>query len=269
MTADIQSPSYWDAQVDSYVAAGEPFTSHFCRHALTLAGVAPGVRLLDVATGPGALAIAAAADGAIVTAIDFSEAMIARLRTRAGAGEIDARHMDGQALAFADGSFERVCSVFGIPLFPDWQAGLREMHRVLVPGGVAIVAVADNPVGFGPNVLIDRARRQMLPDKVFVHDVSGMQILCDPEKLTRAMQAAGFVDVIITSVTHGFDLGMAFADAGVRLRSHPMLADLSDEDAAAVLGAACRNAALISSTDDGTLPSTALFAAGRKLESAR
>lgn len=267
MTADIQSPPYWDAQVDNYVTAAEPFTSYFCRHAVTLAAIAPGVRLLDVATGPGALAIAAAAAQATVTAIDFSEAMIARMRARPGAAGIDARQMDGQALAFADASFERVCSVFGIPLFADWQVGLREMHRVLVPGGVAVVAVADNPVGFGPNVLIDAARRRIVPDQPFAHDVNGMQVLCDPNRLDRAMRAAGFVDVTITSVTHGFDLGMAFADAGVRLRGHPMLADLSDDDAAAVLDAACRDAALVGSTGDGNLPSTALFSTGLKTES--
>jgi SAM-dependent methyltransferase len=185
------------------------------------------------------------------------------LRSSPEAEAIDARQMDGQTLTFPDASFDRVCSVFGIPLFTDWRAGLAEMARVMAPGGIAIVAVANNPVGFGPNVLIDAARRQLLPNKPFAHKVDGLQILCDPDRLKTAMEAAGFIDVAITAVDHGFDLGMAFADGGIRLRGHPMLADLGHEEAAAVLAGASAASADLAETGDGLLPSTALFAVGR------
>jgi len=118
MSAPIQTAAFWDQSADGYIASAEPFTAQFCVDAMELAAIEPGMTLLDVATGPGALALAAARAGAVVTAIDFSETMVDRLRGRVGDLPVDAQCMDGQALALADASFDRACSVFGVPLFP-------------------------------------------------------------------------------------------------------------------------------------------------------
>src|SRR4029077_9096481 len=98
----------------------------------------------DVAAGPGTLSLIAAAAGARVSAIDFSERMVDEFRTRAAAaglaGALDIRVGDGQALPFESAAYDCACSIFGLMFFPDRHAGLREMRRVLRPGGRAIVS---------------------------------------------------------------------------------------------------------------------------------
>jgi ubiquinone/menaquinone biosynthesis C-methylase UbiE len=117
--------------------------------ALRLAGLQPGMRVLDVASGSGAASVPAARLGAQVMAVDLSPNMIELLKVRAreqGLANLDARVMDGQALELSDASFDIAISQFGVMLFPDLPRGLREMARVTVPGGkVVMVAYAPPP----------------------------------------------------------------------------------------------------------------------------
>ena len=190
MPLPIQTAEFWNDTADQYVASAEPFTAMFCEDAAELAQIEPGLTLLDVATGPGALALAAARRGARVTAIDFSQAMVDRLAGRIGELPIVARQMDGQALALDDASFDRVCSVFGVPLFPDWRAGLAEIARVLRPGGLAVVATADNGHGFGPNQFLAMAREEVtgVPAPV---EMDAWAILADRDHFAKEMRTAG------------------------------------------------------------------------------
>jgi len=82
----LASPEPWDLVADGYVSDNVPLFERFAEEALRFAAVAPGARVLDVAAGPGTLALLAARDGAgSVDAIDFSPEMIARLEARAAA----------------------------------------------------------------------------------------------------------------------------------------------------------------------------------------
>lgn len=137
-----QTPTRWDQYVAAYEEAFEPLTSVFASHALDALGALGGVRLLDVGAGAGGAALSAARRGAHVTAIDASEKMVARILARAAAGgyALQARAMDGAHLDLPDAGFEAALSVFGVVLFPDAAGGMREIHRVLLPGGrVAII----------------------------------------------------------------------------------------------------------------------------------
>ncbi|HET6980826.1 MAG TPA: class I SAM-dependent methyltransferase [Myxococcaceae bacterium] len=100
-----------------------------------LQAVAAGgnVRLLDVASGLGEAAAAAAARGAKVSAVDFSAAMVERAR-HAHVG-IDFRQGDAEALPFPDQSFDAVVCNFGMLHFPNPERVLGEMWRVLIRGG--------------------------------------------------------------------------------------------------------------------------------------
>src|SRR5262245_28186220 len=109
-----------------------------------MARVGPGQRALDVACGTGVLARAmaehAGPDGA-VTGLDPNEEMLAVARGKST--RIEWKQGRAEALPFADASFDRVASQFGLMFFADQAAGLREMMRALRPGGRLAVAVWD------------------------------------------------------------------------------------------------------------------------------
>ena len=125
------------------------------------AGIRPGDRVLDVACGTGVLAAEAARRAGptgAVTGLDLSPEMLAvaaRLHPT-----VEWRRGSGDALPFPDGSFDAVVSQFGLMFFPDQVAGLREMRRVLVPGGRLAVAVwaslADTPAYAAETDLVER-----------------------------------------------------------------------------------------------------------------
>ena len=138
-----QQAARWDHHVAVYEAVFEPLTDAFARRALDRLALHAGDRLLDVGAGSGGGALMAAARGVNVFAVDASDRMVARLRERAArqpvSGRIDAEIMDGMALTLPDASFDAAISVFGVILFPDPGLGMREIARVLKPGGRAAI----------------------------------------------------------------------------------------------------------------------------------
>jgi ubiquinone/menaquinone biosynthesis C-methylase UbiE len=96
-----------------------------------------GWRVLDVATGSGNAAIAAARCGCEVVGIDYVPALLARGRRRAEAEgvEIELREGDAEAIPFAAGGFDAVLSVFGSMFAPDQSRAAEEILRVCKPGG--------------------------------------------------------------------------------------------------------------------------------------
>lgn len=113
------------------------------RRAVDLAAVGPGSRVLDVATGTGDLAIEAASRGADVVGTDFSEAMLERARAKAPG--IAFEQGDALALRYPDGAFDAATVGFGARNFADLDQGLREMARVVRPGGRVVVLEITTP----------------------------------------------------------------------------------------------------------------------------
>jgi demethylmenaquinone methyltransferase / 2-methoxy-6-polyprenyl-1,4-benzoquinol methylase len=118
--------------------------------AADLARVEPGSRVLDVATGTGDLAIELArrvAPGGEVVGSDFSEAMLARARTKPKPVGAELRFEWGDALElpFADGTFDAATVGFGARNFSDLARGLAEMVRVVRPGGRVVVLEFTSP----------------------------------------------------------------------------------------------------------------------------
>ena len=139
-----QKPELWGDHVAVYEEVFEPLTNAFACHALDELDLSPGDRLIDVGAGAGGAALMAAARGADVVAIDASPHMVARIVVRTNgapgiAARVHADVMDGMALGLPDGSFDAAISVFGVILFPDADRGMREVARVLKPGGRAAV----------------------------------------------------------------------------------------------------------------------------------
>jgi demethylmenaquinone methyltransferase / 2-methoxy-6-polyprenyl-1,4-benzoquinol methylase len=95
--------------------------------------VRPGDRVLDACCGTGDLAIAARARGGDVVGLDFSERMLERARRKDPA--VEWVRGDMLALPFDDASFDAVTVGFGVRNVEDLDGGLRELRRVLGPGG--------------------------------------------------------------------------------------------------------------------------------------
>lgn len=93
----------------------------------------PGMRLLDVACGPGQWVPVARARGVHIVGIDFSPGMIAEALRRNP--DLDARVGDAEALAFPDRSFDALVCNLAIKGFPQPDLFLTEGYRVLRPGG--------------------------------------------------------------------------------------------------------------------------------------
>jgi demethylmenaquinone methyltransferase/2-methoxy-6-polyprenyl-1,4-benzoquinol methylase len=95
--------------------------------------VRPGSRVLDACCGTGDLAVAAERAGGQVIGVDFSEEMLARARKKSST--VEWVQGDVMALPFESGSFDVVTVGFGVRNLADLESGLRELARVLVPGG--------------------------------------------------------------------------------------------------------------------------------------
>jgi SAM-dependent methyltransferase len=108
----------------------EPVAAVVCE----LAGVEPGMQVLDVGAGDGNLALACLGRGAEVAACDVAPAMVQRGRARCHAARW--RLADAQALPYPDGRFDAVLSTFGAVLAPRPRRTVRELVRVVGPGGV-------------------------------------------------------------------------------------------------------------------------------------
>lgn len=123
------------------------------RRAIARLELRPGARVLDLATGTADLALLAAraADGVQVVGVDPSAGMRAvgeRKVAEAGlAGRIALEDGDAQALRFEDTSFQAVTMGFGIRNVPDRDRALREITRVLRPGGRVAILEATEPTG--------------------------------------------------------------------------------------------------------------------------
>ena len=113
------------------------------RHSVGLLRLQPGERLLIIGCGTGAdLAYVPAA--VEVLAVDLTPAMLRQAMAHARPG-VELRVMDGMALDFPNDAFDAALSVLGIILFPDAVKGLREMHRVVRPGGRLAVVTWTQP----------------------------------------------------------------------------------------------------------------------------
>lgn len=110
------------------------------RRAADLAGVGPGDRVLDVAAGTGDLSIELAkrvTPGGEVIGCDFSPEMLARARAKAPGLRFE--HGDALALDYPDGTFDAATVGFGARNFADLERGLKEMARVVRPGGHVVM----------------------------------------------------------------------------------------------------------------------------------
>ena len=174
--------------------------------------------------------------GRCVTAIDFSPPMVTRLTERiADRNGGRALVMDGQALTFADNSFDLALSLFGVMLFPDFHAGLAEMARVVRPGGRVVVGCWAGLTA--PMQLLTDAVADALPDRANPTVLPGMTAMGTEAGMRTELATMGLSVDTVTVVTLPWT-SPALADM-VERRSDffamlPPWRELNAEDRAAV-----------------------------------
>jgi len=199
--------SFKDEAATEYDGAFAHVTAHFMPFLLRAADIAPGMRVLDIATGTGLsaeAALAAAGPTGQVTAADISPAMAAKARERLRkAPNVSVSVEDGQRLSFPDESFDAVLCNLGLMFFPDPVRGLSEFRRVLRPGGRAAVSVntvVERSYNHQINVMIAR----YLPS--LGEAVARTFALGDASQLQFLFNEAGFADFETDTVRHTFVL---------------------------------------------------------------
>jgi SAM-dependent methyltransferase len=127
--------------------------------------------------------------GGRVVGIDHSPGMLDQARAKAGQPSSDVlsfRQMDAERLEFPDGSFDVVLSLFALLHFPEPLDAIREMHRVLRPGGRIVVGVGEGPSLLSLSAIAQAARRA----GDLVASACG-RLLTAPDFLHRVMREHG------------------------------------------------------------------------------
>lgn len=157
----------WDAIAEGYDRYVAPQEVTLANEALTLVGLKPGERFLDVAAGTGGLSLPAARLGAKVLATDWSPAMLERFAARVreeGLPDAEGRVMDCHALQLENDTFDVTGSQFGVMLVPDQPRALQEMVRVTKPGGRVLVIAYGAPTELEFLPLFISALQVVVPD---------------------------------------------------------------------------------------------------------
>ena len=196
-----------DEAAAEYDRAFAHVTAYFMPFLLRAVHIAPGMHVLDIATGTGLsaeAALAAVGPTGHVIAADVSPAMAENARERLGkAPNVLVSVEDGQSLSFADPSFDAVLCNLGLMFFPDPVRGLAEFRRVLRPGGRVAVSV---------NTVVERSYNHQI-NAIIARHVPGLAevvtrtfALGEAPRLTSLFNEAGLADIETHTVRHTFML---------------------------------------------------------------
>ncbi|HVU99227.1 MAG TPA: bifunctional demethylmenaquinone methyltransferase/2-methoxy-6-polyprenyl-1,4-benzoquinol methylase UbiE [Puia sp.] len=182
------------------------------------AGIGAGGAILDVATGTADMAIMMARylPAVRITGVDISNGMleIGRQKVqRLQLGErIDLQAGDSESLQFADGSFDAITVAFGVRNFENLEKGLKEMLRVLKPGGRLVVLEFSQPRTPGLRQFYDLYLRLVAPNvgKMVSSSREAYQYLNDSVKafpegaaFTRIMDGCGYINTRLRRLSLG------------------------------------------------------------------
>ena len=189
------------------------------RHFIAISGIQPGQRVLDIAGGTGDIAALMSkrvgAHGSVVLS-DINESMLAvgrqQMEDRGLVGNIEYSLADAEQLPFSDGEFDFVSIAFGLRNVTNQPAALEEMHRVLKPGGRAMILEFSKLEFDGLKKLYDGYSFGLLPrlGKLVTDDEDSYRYLAESirkhpgqDELADMMVAAGFNNVTYRNLSGG------------------------------------------------------------------
>ncbi len=263
---DETAPRSWDASSaaawDKWFHIIEGGARRLSDRMVELAAIGPGARVLDVASGLGEPAVAAAqrtGPSGSVLATDLSAEMLGYGRKRAeklGLANIEFRQMDAQALEVPEAAFDAVLCRWGVMFLPDLEAALAGFRRCLKPGGhlaAAIWGPAERVPGVGLGARVVHAHLGLAPPE----EGAGTPFaFSEVAAFERRVAAAGFEDL------HGewFNVPFVFDTAAQftqfrRERSKPLNQRIAEfpEDRREAAWAALTEAARGFETPEGTV----------------
>ena len=160
----------------------------------------PGDRVLDACCGTGDLALEAERRGGRVVGLDFSERMLDRARRKSGT--IEWVQGDALALPFAEGEFDAATVGFGVRNLADLEGGLRELARVLRPGGKLAVLEITRPRGILKpffrlwfDVVVPLLGNVLPGGEAYTYLPASVRRFPGPDDLSSLLESAGFRDV--------------------------------------------------------------------------
>ena len=197
----------WNLVADGYAETTMHAFEHYAEAAIKARKLKPGATVLDVACGPGTLALKLAHQAGKIHGIDFSSAMLAVFQKKieqAGHKHIELHCGDAQTLPYANETFDAAFSLFGFMFFPDRCKGFAEIYRTLKPGG-SIALTSWTPVDESPLMqIMFGALRAMRPE--MPQPQRAIATLENPEVFKQEMKDAGFRNVEIRRITKAFSV---------------------------------------------------------------
>lgn len=218
------SGSTWEIYDDVFVPA---MVDAWALRLVELAKLQPGGRALDIACGTGAWTMYAAAhvgaQGKVV-GLDINPDVLTVARRKQDAGTVEWREGSADALPFDDDSFDVVCCQLGLMFFPDRVAALREMRRVLAPGGRFVSMVWGRMERCPSQMAVASAwERRLGPDAAA--GFHNQHVLADKDELAGLLAAAGF-----RNITARWEIGeVRFPSPSQFVRSYAALINLQIE----------------------------------------
>jgi ubiquinone/menaquinone biosynthesis C-methylase UbiE len=210
--AKLMMAGVFNRAAATYGQVGPGYFGYFGQRLVEQAGLAPGMRVLDVATGRGAVLFPAAqavGPAGSVLGIDLAEEMVqatnAEIEQR-GVLNARAQVMDADRLTFPEAAFDAITCAFSIFFLSDRDAVLRGFHRLLRPGGRLALSI------WGEETRSEVARWRWYDELVkrFGPSSSGSSPLNPgremdtPEQLAARLKGADFAEVSIQSETKAF-----------------------------------------------------------------
>lgn len=257
----------WNSAADEYDGAFARLTTQCVASLLDAVKAAPGVRLLDVACGPGYVAAEAAKRGAKVVGLDFSASMLKIARARLPTVEFV--EGDAQALGFPDAAFDAVTMNFGALHLDDPDRAIREAGRVLAPGGRFAFTVWAPPeqtaafrIVLGAVARCGRADVPLPPGPPFFQ-------FSDPVRARQVLEQAGLTEVSTQTIDQTWHFGAAHelfeAMMSGTVRTAALLKAQTEAERKAIAAAIAQDIAAFAVPGGGyALPMPAVLSSARK-----